>query len=73
MIGAVLKTTKYAAVRAIAFLTRDLIIEAQAEVNQSFSRRRLWAALALVGSNFLGEVWVPRGSNRDFLPVSGVA
>jgi hypothetical protein len=61
MIGAVLKTTKYGAVRAIAFLTRDRIIEAQAEVNQSFSRRRLWACLVLVGSNFLGNSWVKSG------------
>ena len=30
-----------------------------------FSRRRLWASLALVGSNFLGEVWVVVRNNPN--------
>jgi hypothetical protein len=30
-------------------------------VNWRFSRRRLWASLALVGSKFLGNSWVKSG------------
>ena len=30
-------------------------------VNQRFSHHRLWASLALVGSNFLGNSWVKSG------------
>jgi hypothetical protein len=44
-------------------------------VNSRFLRRRLWASLALVGSNFLRKVWMAAHSTKRLsLPISrGIA